>query len=101
MNSKILLLMITLGLSNYGYAGEKRIYAWKDQNGVLVFSDTPRKGATEVKLSSQSLTMPAKDIATLSSQSHTKKQGLVLPLRHLSTIKPFMKIPAQYTSPAA
>ena len=75
MNSKILLLIIILGLSNYGYAGEKRIYAWKDQNGVLVFSDTPRKGATEVKLSSQSLTIPAKDIATLSSQSHTKKTG--------------------------
>ncbi|GAB0111073.1 DUF4124 domain-containing protein [Pseudoalteromonas distincta] len=59
MNNKILLLLIALGLSNYGSAGEKKIYAWKDKNGVLVFSDTPHKGATEVKLTSQSLNMPA------------------------------------------
>jgi len=59
VNNKILLLLIALGLSNYSYAGEKKIYAWKDKNGVLVFSDTPHKGATEVKLTSQNLNMPA------------------------------------------
>jgi|TARA_R110002012_G_scaffold94707_2_gene229343 hypothetical protein len=59
VNNKILLLLIALGLSNYGYAGETKIYAWKDKNGVLVFSDTPHKGAKEVKLTSQDLNMPA------------------------------------------
>lgn len=59
MNYKILLLLIALGLSNCGYASEKKIYAWKDKNGVLVFSDTPHVGATEVKLTNQNLNMPA------------------------------------------
>ncbi len=59
VNSKILLLLIASLLSAYSYASEKKIYTWKDKNGVLVFSDTPRSGAKEVKLTSQDLNMPA------------------------------------------
>lgn len=57
VNYRIFILFIALGLSIYSYAGNKKIYAWKDKNGVLVFSDTPHNGATEIKLSSQDLTM--------------------------------------------
>lgn len=68
MDNKILLLIITLGLSNYGYAGEKKIYAWTDKNGILVFSDTPHKGAKEVKLISQSLNIPVTNTDTFDEQ---------------------------------
>nr|WP_282448107.1 DUF4124 domain-containing protein [Pseudoalteromonas sp. 1CM17D] len=61
VNYRILLLFFALGLSIYSYAGNKKIYAWKDKNGVLVFSDTPRSGAHEIKLSSQDLTLSETD----------------------------------------
>lgn len=59
MVGKILLLLIALMLSLNSHASDKKIYAWKDKNGVLVFSDTPQPGAKEVKLTSQHLSMPA------------------------------------------
>lgn len=31
-------------------AAPKKIFVWKDENGVLVFSDTPRVNASELKL---------------------------------------------------
>jgi hypothetical protein len=46
-------------LSSDSFGNEKKIYAWKDKNGILVFSDTPHAGAKEVKLMSQKLTMPS------------------------------------------
>ena len=59
MVRKVLLLLITLFLSINSQATDKKIYAWKDKNGVLVFSDTPKPGAKEIKLTSQHLNMPA------------------------------------------
>ncbi|KTF13974.1 DUF4124 domain-containing protein [Pseudoalteromonas sp. H105] len=69
------LLIITL-FSLYNHAGEKKIYSWKDKNGVLVFSDTPKPGAIEVKLTSQVLSMPTTDTRILNETKPT-------------TIKPF------------
>ena len=59
MIGKVLLLLIALMISLNSHANNKKIYAWKDKNGVLVFSDTPQPGAKEVKLTSQHLNMPA------------------------------------------
>ena len=89
MNNYILLLTITLGLSNYGYAAEKKIYAWEDKNGVLVFSDTPHKGVTEVKLTSQHLTMPATNTDILNNQPQPQKTAFniaILSPEHNQTI---------------
>jgi len=61
----IFLLVIMSLVSFFSYSGEKKIYAWKDKNGVLVFSDTPKSGAKEVKLTTQNLTMPAVDTGVL------------------------------------
>ena len=72
MVSKALLLLTTLILSINSYANDKKIYTWKDKNGVLVFSDTPKPGATEVKLTSQYLNMPATNTDILDT-SATKK----------------------------
>ena len=64
-----LLLLVTLTLiSFYGYSSDKKIYSWTDKNGVLVFSDTPRVGAHEIKLTNQTLSMPTIDISILDEQ---------------------------------
>ena len=72
VNYRILLLFFALGLSIYSYAGNDKIYAWKDKNGVLVFSDTPRSGAHEIKLNSQDLTLSDTDKHTPDSLQPTR-----------------------------
>ncbi|MEM5550585.1 DUF4124 domain-containing protein [Pseudoalteromonas neustonica] len=65
MKKTILLLLSMSLVSINSYGGDKKIYSWKDKHGVLVFSDSPRAGAQEIKLSSQNLSMPAVDITVL------------------------------------
>lgn len=72
MKVTIFLLVIISLVSFYGYSGERKIYAWEDKNGVLVFSDTPKSGAKEVKLTTQNLTMPAVDTRVLNDQDLPK-----------------------------
>lgn len=64
-------LLIIILFSLYSHAGEKKIYSWKDKNGVLVFSDTPKPGAVEVKLTSQVLSMPTTDTSVLNETKPT------------------------------
>lgn len=65
MKTKILVLLTAVLFSFYGYTGDKKIYTWKDKNGAVVFSDTPKVGAQEVKLTSQILSMPTTDTSIL------------------------------------
>lgn len=47
---KILLLtLLTLSIVAPVYGGSAKIYVWRNETGVLVYSDTPRPGAEEVK----------------------------------------------------
>lgn len=68
VKTRLLLLITLILISFYGYSGDKKIYSWVDKNGVLVFSDTPKVGATEVKLTSQTLSMPTVDTRILDEQ---------------------------------
>ncbi len=68
VKTTLLLLVMLILTSFYSYCGDKKIYSWKDKNGVLVFSDTPKVGATEVKLTSQTLSMPTIDTSILDEQ---------------------------------
>ncbi|OUS71539.1 DUF4124 domain-containing protein [Pseudoalteromonas sp. A601] len=65
VKTKILVLLTIILFSFYGYSGDKKIYTWKDKNGAVVFSDTPKVGAQEVKLTSQILAMPTTDTSIL------------------------------------
>lgn len=58
-------------------ASDKKVYVHTDQNGVLVFSDKPQPGATEVNLNKrQQLTMPSVDTSILENlQSEKPKQA--------------------------
>ena len=57
---------------------DAKIYRWKDKNGNWVYSDTPRKGAQEVKLN-KPLVMPSTNTNTNTNtnvlqSSNTQKQ---------------------------
>lgn len=72
MENKTIILLLSILLSINCYANEKKIYTWKDKNGVLVFSDTPHVGAKEINLASQDLNMPAIDMSTINAHEQKK-----------------------------
>ena len=98
VKSTILLVLSLIFISFFGYTAAQKVYSWKDENGVLVFSDTPRPGATEVKLNTQNLTMPATDTSILDTASATPVNFKVSISTHQKMKKLFEKIQAQYMS---
>ncbi|MCQ8879313.1 DUF4124 domain-containing protein [Pseudoalteromonas shioyasakiensis] len=75
MKTKILVLLTLILFSFYGYAADKKIYTWKDKNGAVVFSDTPKVGAQEVKLTSQILSMPTTNTSILDETKPIAKKS--------------------------
>lgn len=59
----ICLLCLILPLQ--GFATTAKIYVWRNEQGVLVFSDTPKPGAEEVKVTEQNNVMPSMDTSIL------------------------------------
>lgn len=45
-------------------AAKAKVYVWTNKNGVLVFSDTPKPGAEEVKIKTQNIIKPSSAIET-------------------------------------
>ncbi len=45
-------------------ATSTKIYVWRNEKGVLVFSDSPRAGAEEVKLKPDTATIPSMNVET-------------------------------------
>jgi hypothetical protein len=68
---RLFLLLLLAQLSLVALAGQKKVYSWRDENGVLVFSDSPKEGAKEVNISKQSAAMPATDTSILRQLSNT------------------------------
>jgi len=63
-------MLVTIFLcvfANQSFAAPKKIYVWRDANGVLVFSDTPQPevNAEEVKLNSKAIDMKPVDTSVL------------------------------------
>ncbi|WP_404341470.1 DUF4124 domain-containing protein [Pseudoalteromonas mariniglutinosa] len=90
MNSITLLSFIVLIISFNSDAAAQKIYAWTDENGVLVFSDTPKAGAQEVKLTTQNLTMPATDTQILNDTQPvepTKYGAMITAPEHNATVR--------------
>ncbi|WP_234399056.1 DUF4124 domain-containing protein [Pseudoalteromonas sp. T1lg75] len=68
MNTRlyILSMVVLLSILSTAWAApSKSIYVYKDENGVLVFSDTPRKGAEKVTLNAPIMNMPTIDTSVL------------------------------------
>lgn len=58
-------ILLTVILAFPVNAGQAKVYVWRDENGVLVFSDSPRAGAEEVKIKEDALTLPSVDTSIL------------------------------------
>lgn len=68
---------------------EAKIYRWKDKNGNWVYSDTPKKGAKEVKLN-KPLVMPSTNTNVLQSSNTHKQisyQASITSPKHEQTIR--------------
>jgi len=71
---KILLLaLLTLSIAAPVYSGSAKIYVWRNENGVLVYSDTPRPGAEEVKTKKGNVIKRFTNIETQTLDIETKK----------------------------
>ncbi|MAG76560.1 MAG: DUF4124 domain-containing protein [Colwelliaceae bacterium] len=58
-----LILIVLLSLPVQAY--QAKVYVWRDENGVLVFSDSPRPGAEEVKVEEKNDVLPSVDTSIL------------------------------------
>lgn len=58
------LIALVISLTIPVLATSTKIYVWRNEKGVLVFSDSPRAGAEEVKLKPESATIPAMNVET-------------------------------------
>lgn len=65
MMKSFLSLLILTALAFPVTAGQAKVYVWRDENGVLVFSDNPRPGAEEAKLKENNINMPSVDTSIL------------------------------------
>ena len=54
-------------------ASTQKVYVWRDENGTLVFSDSPKPGTKlkEVKLTQSPTLMPAEDTSILETKKPT------------------------------
>lgn len=67
------LLIACVAISYNALANSKEaIYVWHNKDGVLVFSDTPKKGAEKVKLTSNVMSMPSTDTSVLDTPAPAK-----------------------------
>lgn len=64
MDRFFVIIIIIMALTIPVKASSAKIYVWRNEQGVLVFSDNPRAGAEEVKVKSPSATMPSMNVDT-------------------------------------
>lgn len=65
-NLLLITLLTTLFAPGISFAAEsKKVYSWLDENGVLVFSDNPKKGAKQIDIKSGAIRMPSVDTSIL------------------------------------
>jgi hypothetical protein len=68
----MLIIFINLIASlNKGYAASSTVYAWKNEQGILVFSDSPKPGAEEITINTPTNISSSADttIANISPQA--------------------------------
>jgi hypothetical protein len=57
-----LIIFLVISLTSPVLATATKIYVWRDENGLLVFSDIPRAGAKEIELTPESAVLPSMNI---------------------------------------
>jgi len=69
----LLLALLTLSIAVPVYSGSAKIYVWRNETGVLVYSDTSRPGAEEVKTKKSNIVKSSLNIETQILDIKTKK----------------------------
>ncbi|WP_448213488.1 DUF4124 domain-containing protein [Colwellia sp. MEBiC06753] len=62
---QLIIFIIIATLATPVLAGQAKVYVWRDENGVLVFSDSPRADAEEVKVKEGNNILPSVDTSIL------------------------------------
>ncbi|WP_448556748.1 DUF4124 domain-containing protein [Thalassotalea montiporae] len=71
-------------------AYQAKVYVWRDENGVLVFSDSPRPGAEEVEVKEENTVLPSIDTSILDIKPQIiedKYQVVITQPEHNATIR--------------
>ncbi|MDX2366904.1 MAG: DUF4124 domain-containing protein [Colwellia sp.] len=69
----LLLVLLTLSIAAPVYSSSAKIYVWRNETGVLVYSDTPRAGAEEVETKKGNVIKSSTNIETQTLDIETKK----------------------------
>ncbi|WP_114324904.1 DUF4124 domain-containing protein [Candidatus Colwellia aromaticivorans] len=69
----LLLVLLTLSIAAPVYSSSAKIYVWRSETGVLVYSDTPRPGAEEVKAKNGNVIASSTNIETQVLDIETQK----------------------------
>ncbi|MCI2282893.1 DUF4124 domain-containing protein [Colwellia sp. MSW7] len=69
----ILLMLLTLSFAIPVNAGTAKIYVWRNENGELVYSDTPKPGAEEVITKPGNIIKSSTTLETQVLDIHTKE----------------------------
>jgi hypothetical protein len=80
----LLIIILTLAIAAPSYSGSAKIYVWRDETGVLVYSDTSRPGAEEVQTKKGNVIESSTNIKTqvLDIQSHKIKEEYQVDINH-------------------
>ncbi|XQW84725.1 DUF4124 domain-containing protein [Thalassotalea piscium] len=62
---RFIVIALLLGLSSELYAGSAKIYVWRNSDGILVYSDSPKPGAEEVEISDPNISNSSVDTSIL------------------------------------
>lgn len=65
MMVRLFIFLIVVSYIAPVYAGSAKVYVWRNEQGVLVFSDSPRPGAEEVKIKSDNVIQSSVDTSIL------------------------------------
>ena len=65
MRALYLIVLIVILSSTAVYATSTKVYVWRNEQGVLVFSDSPRPGAEEVDVKTDNDVLPSVDTSIL------------------------------------
>ena len=84
MIKTLLLVLLTLSIATPVYSGSAKIYVWRDESGVLVYSDSPRPGAEEVKPKKGNIVSSSSNVETqaLDIQSKEIKEDYQVVINH-------------------
>lgn len=86
------MLILSVNISFFTQANNKKIYVYQDENGNTVFTDTKRPNAKELNVKTNTMTMPATDTSvlqpTVSDESSKVKYDLrISQPNHQQTIR--------------